>query len=772
MTAWRLSPTGGIAVTDVATGDQEAMDALPSEIHCQIVSYLDSWQLLTCRLVSRYWEEVVSLHLARVNHVILNQSLRDDSPIPDILFHDLHSRRFSCQRNGHRLFFEFLRRRCPNLKVFSAVNNGFRVDDFIRLPPGLMYFEADLYSWGREQPLPFPSLIACQSSYCAPCQSNSSVQYSNICRNPYVLANHPSVNTLTPEKLSSLRWFGYYPKRIDERRTLPECPSLEILQIALSGDRCEDFKPFSYPKLKFLSRDYLNGASGPFLYSIQHSKQLRAMELQSVENVSSFLEFASSLQHLQFLKVKWTSDKKISVPLSDSLEHFHFDCSSTSLTFDNPKHDKLRVLYMRCQNKQSISFNFPSLQEIYFYSAYNADEVIDSLYHSRFLKVLDLAFKEAYCTDEQTQKIFQFISDTGSLQKVSVTIRLPKYQEENPFILDISRYHDLTKVNFSIDYYPHKEPPKIRLVVDEHYDNLYTDQSCFILKKTGISYRSCSLVIPTERTALVPVLSSGLSFTKFEMNLNDYKSEEDAARMFGELTSNMPELRHVALSTDRIFHLSLETVKLFLEAIKESLSLESLQLDLSIDAARSNRSNERMVIDARDLHSLHQVNVRLQSDGTEPRHLQLILLLGDFFRELVVADDNSLRGQLVDGQPFEATLPTLAAVQLSRPMSQLKSLTVSNWSLIDDTNEFFEACKSIESLHLNKSDHIRSMIPVLVKLANLKNLGGQLSHTFVKMFLTRVKEKRKLNLHSSLRPIVEKIQKNSKLGHLDLTWFD
>ena len=105
-------------------------------------------------------------------------------------------------------------------------------------------------------------------------------------------------------------------------------------------------------------------------------------------------------------------------------------------------------------------------------------------------------------------------------------------------------------------------------------------------------------------------------------------------------------------------------------------------------------------------------------------------------------------------------------------MSQLKSLTVSSWSLIDDASEFFEACESIESLHLNNSDHILSSIPVLAKLANLKKLSGQLSHTFVKMFLTRVKEKRKLNLHSSLRPIVEKIQRSSKLDHLDLSWFD
>ena len=333
VTAWPLSPTVAIAVTDVAASDQGAMDALPSEIHCQIVSYLDSSQLLTCRLVSRYWEEVVSLHLARVNHVILNQSLCDDSPIPDILFHDLSSRRFSCQRNGHRLFFEFLRRRCPNLKAFSAVNDAFRVDDFIRLPPGLMYFETDHSSWeDREHPLPFPSLIACQSSYCSSCQSKSSVQYSNICTNPFAGANHSNVNTLTPEKLNSLRWFDYYPKGFKDRRTLPKCPLLEILKIVSPGNHCEDF---SYPELKFLSRDFLNAESEPFLYSIQHSTQLRAIELQSVENASSFLEFAGSLQHLQSLRIRWIFDTKITVPLSDSLKHFYFHCPNTSLTFNN-----------------------------------------------------------------------------------------------------------------------------------------------------------------------------------------------------------------------------------------------------------------------------------------------------------------------------------------------------------------------------------------------------------------------------------------------------
>ena len=748
------------------------MDALPSEIHCQIVSYLDSSQLLTCRLVSRYWEEVVSLHLARVNHVILNQSLRYDSPIPDILLDDLYSRRFSCHSNDHRLFFEFLRRRCPNLKAVSAVNDAFRVDDFIRLPPGLMYFETDHYSWNREQPFPFPSLIAFKSRYCPSCQSKSSVQYMNICRKTFTGGNHSNVNTLTPEKLGSLRWFNYRARGVDNDEKLPECPSLEILKIEMysrfSENHCR-LKPFSYPKLKLFSATSLDAAVGPYLCSLQHSTQLRAIELKSVKNASSFLEFAASLQHLQSLKMKYIFDTKITVPLSDSLKHFYFDCPNTSLTFNNPKHDKLRVLHIRCQS-ESVPFNFPSLQEVYFYSAHNVDEVIDSLYHSRNLKILDLAFEETYCTDEQARKVFQFISDTSSLQKVSVTIPLPKYQEEGQFILDISRHHDLTKLEMN-NVYSRDASLKFKIVLGEYYDHLYTDLSSFILKRTGISYRSCSLVIPIERTIIVPFLSNGLSFTEFEMDLEVYNRKEHAARVFGELTSNMPVLKHVALSTVEGFHLSLESVKSFLQAIKEWHSLESLRLDLSIEAARRTRSDERMVIDARALHSLHQVKVQLWSHGNESRYLQLILLLGDFFKELVVADD-SLQGQLVDGQQFEATLPTFAKVRLSRPMSQLKSLTVSSWSLIDDTSEFFEACESIESLHLNNSDCIRSLIPVLAKLTNLKELSGQLSHTLVKMFLTRLKGKRKLNLHSSLRPMIEKIQKNSKLDHLDLSWFD
>ena len=708
------------------------MDALPSEIHCQIVSYLDSSQLLTCRLVSRYWEEVVSLHLARVNHVILNQSLRHDSPIPDILFDDLYSRRFSCQMNGHRLFLDFLVKRCPNLKVFSAVNDFINFDHLICLSPKLMYFKT--------------------KSTCT----------EEIC----------------PEQLERLRWFNYKARGVDNDEKLPECPSLEILKIEMysrfSENHCR-LKPFSYPKLKLFSATSLDAAVGPYLCSLQHSTQLRAIELKSVKNASSFLEFAGSLQHLQSLKVECIFDTKITVILSDSLKHFYFACPNTLLTFNNPKHDKLRVLYVQCRKRESVPFNFPSLHEVYFHSAHNVDEVIDSLYHSRNLKILDLAFEETYCTDEQARKVFQFISDTSSLQKVSVTIPLPKYQEEGQFILDISRHHDLTKLEMN-NVYSRDASLKFKIVLGEYYDHLFL-HSCFstsssILKKSGISYRSCSLVIPIERTIIVPFLSNGLSFTKFEMDVKGYESKEHAARVFGELTSNMPVLRHVVLSTYRRLNFSLESVKLFLQAIKEWPSLESLRLDLSIEAARSNRSNERIVIDASALQSLHQVNIQLRSYGNESRYLQLILLLGDFFKELVVADDNSLQGQLVDGQQFEATLPTFAKVRLSRPMSQLKSLTVSSWSLIDDTSEFFEACESIESLHLNNSDCIRSLIPVLAKLTNLKELSGQLSHTLVKMFLTRLKGKRTLNLHSSLRPIVEKIQRSSKLGHLDLSWFD
>ena len=68
-------------------------------------------------------------------------------------------------------------------------------------------------------------------------------------------------------------------------------------------------------------------------------------------------------------------------------------------------------------------------------------------------------------------------------------------------------------------------------------------------------------------------------------------------------------------------------------------------------------------------------------------YLKLTLLLDEFFKQLLLVDEKSLQGQLVDGEPFEATLPTFAEIKFSKLKSQLKSLTVSSCNLIKDKSE-------------------------------------------------------------------------------------
>ena len=666
------------------------MDGLPLEIQCKIVSYLDTSQLLVCRLVSRYWEEIVSCHLARVNHVILNQTLVHYSPIPDILFDDLYSMRFTCGEDSHELFFDFLRKKCPNLKVFSAANDRVEYSDFILLPPGLMYFDTQL-KWGRELFFPFSSLIASPYGFCTACRLPSSVQDSSTCCDHLLRSDHPDVNTFTTDKLNSLRWFEDY--RSDSN--LPVCPSLEILLNYRP-------KPFSYPKLKFLITNDSVVTSEPFLHSIRHSTQLRAIRLEVKSNAATFLEFAASLEHLQFLHITifFLPTKDFTLHLNESLEYLYFVSNPTSLSLSCTNHSKLRSFFVWCRFDEPLSFDFPFLQEadIFLFNDSIPDKIIgsliDSLYHSRKLSRFALQFSSSpTLTCAQTRKVFKFISDAHSLESVSFRTQLEDCDEQ--FVLDISRHHYLNSVVLGVG--STMVPPNTKVVIGQQYDQLFTDSISFVLKKRGITYRSCHLSLKVKNTTLAPVLANGLSFTKLEMKLPTSQNE---TRLFCDLTSNMPKLKDLTLSTVDGLNVSLESASVFLESIKRIPYLESLRLDLCIKLPEIRGSNEKMVIDVRALRSLRKVNVHLQSDGDEPLCLQLSLLLGDFFEQLVL-NDKSLWGQLVNGESFEATLPTFAEIQFSKPTSQLKSLTVSSWSLIKDKSAFWETCESIESLHVN-----------------------------------------------------------------------
>ena len=237
--------------------------------------------------------------------------------------------------------------------------------------------------------------------------------------------------------------------------------------------------------------------------------------------------------------------------------------------------------------------------EVYLNSGKNVNKDIDSLYHSRNLKRLVLSFDGSLFTNAQARKVFRFLSDTNSLEDISVTLRLSS-EKNDPFILDISRHHDLTDLKLSIYNFQYREIAKVKIIVGEYYDHLYTDLDAFILKRTGKNYQFCSVKLPFERTIFAPVLPNDSPFTKFGMDLKGHKSQEDAARTFSELTLNMTKLRHIALSTHLRFKLSLETTKLLFEAIKERPSLETLRLNFSIKTERGTRSNERIVIDLTD----------------------------------------------------------------------------------------------------------------------------------------------------------------------------
>ena len=575
------------------------MDALPLEIHCEIMSYLDTSQLLVCRLVSRYWEEIVSCHLAKVDHAILNQTLDDDSPIPDILFDHLHCMRFPydlSRTNRYRSLLDFLRKKCPNLKVFSAVNEVIDVQDFIRLPPGLMYFNA-AFLWDEEQLFPFPSLIACESGFCTVCRSPSSVKYSTNCRDHLVQSDHPNVNTLTTEKLKTLRWFhyeGYSHSNLVSK--LFDCPSLEILYLQCA----EEHLSFSYPKLKFLKIFYFDASSPTFLRSLRHSTQLRAIDIDYLGTAAPFLEFTASLEHLQFLKVGRVSDRAVSVHLNDSLRYFHFCSLKTSLILTGTNHSKLQVFYIQCKLDDSIpssSFNLPCLKfaELYFYHAtVFADRMIDSLFHSTILCQLNV---ESICppyslTAAHARKLLKFISDTVSLRNVLFNIQLPDApnEEDELFIVDISRHHHLDKLALSLRYL--RVYVRMNIVIGDCYDDLYTDLKSFVLKKKGINYRSCYLTFPVRTTSFVPVFPNSLPFTKFEMILVHHffvgynigqVSLLEAVEIFDQLTSNMPGLKDLSFNTVDGVNIPFETAMSLHKCIENIPSLESLQFVLSIN---------------------------------------------------------------------------------------------------------------------------------------------------------------------------------------------
>lgn len=491
------------------------MDRVPFEIHTLIVSYLDTPELLTCRLVSHYWEEVVGAHLAQVTHVKWNQSALEDSPIANILVGGLLERRFKCCQGMKSNFFSFIAQKCPKLKVFSSLKQMLETTYILQLPTGLTYFEVGIL-FGPSERHPFSrltSLIACRGDFCVPCHLNRQIAYKNICSDPYhVQGEHPKFNTLTPEVVKTLRWYDYTDGATDDQvDVFPACESIEILSVKFYRVLGQNAPPFFYPKLKYFKVATLNEGPTSFINSLQHHTQLRAIEVEQTREGGRFLKFTSTLEHLQFLRIQWieSSEDVLTLQVNNSLKFLYIE-TRNSLTLSSQRQDKLQFLRLRCTNHEAIVFNFPSLTEVSLQFDEGARiglQQIDSLLHSPNLKSLSIEFYTAnqYCTNETVKKFVKLVNGLNQLKHLSVHGMMDTWEGNEPLVLDLSQHHDLMQLRMDFNQYNSKNKTTFELILGQtYYSEINFTSQALVLKKAGLNYRSCHIDLPACPIIVLP----------------------------------------------------------------------------------------------------------------------------------------------------------------------------------------------------------------------------------------------------------------------------
>ena len=735
-----------------------ALSKLPVKIERDIISYLDDVPgLLTSRLVSKSWNAIVEAKLAQMTHVRLNQDVLDDSQIPNILFDELKVLNFWCLEKNYPLLFAFLAKKCPKLQVVST--SAIKCDDWSMLPSAICYSEVNSHS---------------TNDFCACTRKGGSYRY------PFVInsQNDQSLSQYFYDRL----WCIHVPE-LPETLQLPACISLRIL-ILTSRSRQQDDLPapnFNFPNLKHI-RCNLKVHLAPFIGSLGHSPQLRVIEIKCIEDDGTFLPFANSLKHLKFLKInQLRSDKEelLVIPPFEAVELLSLG-TKEKIAFSNSRHESLKYLHLDA-SYSGPPINLPSVSELSLVLSEN--KVIDGLLNppsfSRRLKMFNLVFTKE--TRSQVNKFAQFIYQLHWLREVRIKGTLNDSDGED-VLLDFSKNYELERLLLDLLGPFSLKMPK--LMDDSPYDEVVYEGNTFILRRKRCKYRfllarNAQSSFNSGRITFLPQARPTSQYLPQNIYVvNDFRSFGyltiliDSQELFDELLHmipNMPNLKGVSLRNCDFFNVTLHELKCLLRELCQKSSLESLELDLSIQDARRNESDE-VAIDATLGPSLENVKVKLQMNDVKSK-VVFNWTLGNFYKRLAIVDRNSFDADLIDGRQLKALLPEHSELSLPEPMKKLESLCITNWSLIKDDAKFLKACNSVESLHMNDGDQPpSSIIPALITFGNLKNLSGPLSPTFLKMFISRSAYSH-LNMDPAYKSIIEGIQEDPELP-FEISWIE
>lgn len=484
------------------------MDKLFPETIGHICSFLQTRDLVTCRLICRSFKCEVDRQLAKVTHVKINEDRLDQTFIPEALYPGLVSCNFECNAKNFEGLFSFLETKCPNIRVLSGHKNTITLDQLLKVSQNLVYFEVATVICPKDRqaeelwPL-FPRLEANFLAkrplvFCTTAWSNRNhvpdlglskfTQARNICCRVFMHSGNIENLSIPSDTswYSAELYFDYsddeddYSEESIEAQTsvLQEqlasvATSLRFLKLSID----EISFQFYLPNLLWVHLHFGGEGSNKAFTSLKHSTNLKVLNMRFRENADfeedDLSSLIASLEHLTSLCLCMDlTEQLIALTLPPKLIYLNlYGLGLMDETFST----SVKFLVLKDSNSR---FCFPNLLEFSFEcincipEKYPESNII-SLAHSTKLTRLELK------PSSSKFKIAPVASTLRSMTKIE-TIKFETLYTFTPFTLHVARHPHLRYFQWQEFEYSRKTKVNIRL--DGKYEWVdYNSEDEFIL---------------------------------------------------------------------------------------------------------------------------------------------------------------------------------------------------------------------------------------------------------------------------------------------------
>lgn len=596
------------------------MDKLSPELIGWIFGYLSPRDLLNCRLVCNLFKSEVDHQFAIVTHVKINQDGLHNTFLPEIHYPSLNCRDFFCNPKRFDDLFTFFQRKCPNLRVLSAVTETLSLEQLLKVSKRLVYFEVALLDGVEDlsasklrplfpfleavelsRPVPYPNAFCINewsAQYRAPnVKASKFIQSTNICCN--LEAHRENNNEQVDHGISW--YFAHQSFNLTLARQLNQpciADSLRILQITIDLTLDLVLPNLLYADIFFVDCDPRN-----ILNCLKYSSNLQVVNLHFTnsevksDDLSSLL---SSLKELRSLSLNYDrgpfGHQSVQLSLAPKLQRLSL-CGFNQIKFTEAFSQSLKFIRLKSEISSIASFRFPNLLEceiVFDYASSSlVERVFSSLEQSTNLKKLQLSILFMDSTLTQLNHVYSLL---GHLKKLEY-IKFLTYDEVPAFNLRLSNYPCLRYINWK-----NGESDRLDVYFDEKYQSIvYESEGKFTLRPSYGHPIKVNLPVttkyhfkhPLESTVTkaafyVPFKSPSfylphLLECKVVMNKNEDK-------IFQTLITSLCHSRKMhtfTLTTEAEAKLTLAQVQLLLLTIGELNNLEKLQVSVRVSGHNS-----------------------------------------------------------------------------------------------------------------------------------------------------------------------------------------